>query len=192
MDRNQNSKEVTPFLTSRWERRELSIGRNLIGRNGKKTDVIISASGESVGHRLAIIAVTRMLDGSLVSTIENLEDDGILVVDGNPLAKGNQAILGPGTKIVIGRTKFVYKEKQVKRGVANQEPPSKETASADAGTIPSEDNTRGWKILGVLIIAVIVVIAIIQLAGRCGNATDSNGYDSVKVDTIVETDHISY
>lgn len=92
---------------------KLKEGTNVIGRKSPTSSATIQIATDDhyMSRRQAKINITWNSSGAIKAVISNDQNKNATTVDGQILVDDDEVILTDGDKIVMGKTKMVYKEK---------------------------------------------------------------------------------
>lgn len=91
---------------------DLELGDNTIGRKAQtsKASLQIDTTDRYMSRQHARITIRRLPDGSLKSVLRNDQNKNDTLIDGQPIANGDEIRLINGTRITMGHTTLTYKE----------------------------------------------------------------------------------
>ena len=91
---------------------DLELGDNTIGRKAQtsKATLQIATTDRYMSRQHACISVRRLPDGGLKSVLRNDQNKNDTLINGQPIANGDEIHLIDGYRITMGHTTLTYKE----------------------------------------------------------------------------------
>ncbi len=91
---------------------DLELGDNTIGRKAQtsKATMQINTTDRYMSRKHVCITVRRLPDGGLKSVLRNDQNKNDTLIDGQPIANGDEIRLINGARITMGHTTLTYKE----------------------------------------------------------------------------------